>query len=364
MKDTETQILNLGPKLVPPAPQQVLKRLPKQIEQMKDKVAAASRTVTKTIGRQSPLVNKFCQRVEVEIRNRIATEALRDPIFEPAINYFQKMQKHKKIIFRQADKSKVFHADIREKYIEKSTAYMRETNAYIEIPTSPLVKIASFSDKNIPPLFDNHTPYSISNSITFPKHLKECKTTSETNIYTFDITDLYIIITQKEAVLAVCEFLEMMFFLTTKSSCEKMKNILEELNRSDPNIIIHWKGEKSVDYIDITTTIDIPNFKATVYRKLAAQPYILSFHSSHSPHIMRNIPYSAAFRAMRICSHSDDLREELDKIRVMLLLNKYPPTFIDQQMARFYQDLTEKKSSDTLLGKEHKEYRERVLDEQ
>ncbi|CAF3641284.1 unnamed protein product [Rotaria sp. Silwood1] len=271
MKDTETQILNLGPKLVPPAPQQVLKRLPKQIEQMKDKVAAASRTVTKTIGRQSPLVNKFCQRVEVEIRNRIATEALRDPIFEPAINYFQKMQKHKKIIFRQADKSKVFHADIREKYIEKSTAYMRETNAYIEIPTSPLkemieksdqflhnlvstkqmpqsfldklrpsmreselphlyynpkdykigeplrptvseiksplVKIASFSDKNILPLFDNHTPYSISNSITFPKHLKECKTTSETNIYTFDITDLYIIITQKEAVLAVCKFL-------------------------------------------------------------------------------------------------------------------------------------------------------------
>ncbi|CAF4922892.1 unnamed protein product [Rotaria sp. Silwood1] len=172
MKDTETQILNLGPKLVPPAPQQVLKRLPKQIEQMKDKVAAASRTVTKTIGRQSPLVNKFCQRVEVEIRKRIATEALRDPTFEPAINYFQKMQKHKKIIFRQADKSKVFHADIREKYIEKSTAYMRETNAYIEIPTSPLVKIASFSDKNIPPLFDNHTPYSISNSITFPKHLK------------------------------------------------------------------------------------------------------------------------------------------------------------------------------------------------
>ncbi len=37
--------------------------------------------------------------------------------------------------------------------------------------------------------------------------MKEYQTTSETNIYTFDITDLYTMIPQREAVLAVCEFL-------------------------------------------------------------------------------------------------------------------------------------------------------------
>jgi hypothetical protein len=37
--------------------------------------------------------------------------------------------------------------------------------------------------------------------------LKEYKTTTETNIYTCDITDLYTMILQKEAVLAECEFL-------------------------------------------------------------------------------------------------------------------------------------------------------------
>jgi hypothetical protein len=41
----------------------------------------------------------------------------------------------------------------------------------------------------------------------FLKRLKEFKTTNETNIYTFDITDLYTMIPQRESVLAVCEFL-------------------------------------------------------------------------------------------------------------------------------------------------------------
>jgi hypothetical protein len=91
---------------------------------------------------------------------------------------------------------------------------------------------------------------------------------------------------------------------------------------------------------------------------------VLPYHSSHPPHILRNIPYAAALRATRICSHPDDLRKELHKIRITILLNKYPPTFIDQQMGRFYKDLTVKKSSDALLSKEHGRYRERVLEEQ
>ncbi|CAF5025833.1 unnamed protein product, partial [Rotaria sp. Silwood1] len=271
MNNTETRILNLEPKFVPPAPQQVLERLPKEIEHMKEKIGVAWRRMTNTIRREPPLVNKFCQRIEEEIRKTIATEAPQDPTIEPAIKYFQKMQKQNKIIFRQTDKSKVFHADNHENYIRKSALYMKKTNAYIEIPTSPLkemiettdkflrnlvstkkmpqslldklrpsmtesellhlyynpknhklgeplrpivsgiksplTKIASFLDKNIRPLFDKHTSYSISNSIVLLKHLKEYETTPEISLYTFDIIDLYTMIPKKEAVIAVCEFL-------------------------------------------------------------------------------------------------------------------------------------------------------------
>jgi hypothetical protein len=71
----------------------------------------------------------------------------KDPTIEPAIEYFQKIQKQKKIIFRQTDKSKVFHVDTKENYIEKSEAYMSKTNAYIEIPTSPLKEMIEKTDK-------------------------------------------------------------------------------------------------------------------------------------------------------------------------------------------------------------------------
>ena len=274
--------------------------------------------------------------------------------------------------------------------------------------------------------------------------MKEYKTTEETNIYTFDIADLYTMIPQKEAVLAVCEFLgrhgyrkvhglaintikamflhvlehsyfvlqlpglepkfyqqirggamgsactqvladiyvrkwesdfvkeqhrqgELYFrfrddvFFITALAHERIEQILSELNNKDPNLNITWEGGKTVDYLDVTIITEIPNFRTRVFRKLAAQPYVLPFHSSHPPHITKNIPYAAVLRATRICSHTEDLRCELDKIRIMLLLNKYPPKFIDKQIERFFQDVTGKRTSDLLLGEKHPKYRERVL---
>ncbi|CAF2080919.1 unnamed protein product [Rotaria magnacalcarata] len=510
LRDTEVRILNLGPKFVPPAPEQVLERLPKEIGQMKEKVSAAWRRVTKTLGRQPPIVDRFCERIEDEIRKTVTTEApTRDPTLKPAIAFFRNIQKTNNIIFRQTDKSKVFHTDTRENYIKKSEIYMNKTNAYREIQSSPLremiektdkflrnlvsskripqalldklspslteselphlyynpkdhkineplrpivsgmksplAKLSSFLDKNIRPLFDRHTPYSISNSMIFLKRLKEFKTTNETNTYTFDVTDLYTMIPQRESILAICEFLgrygykkvcgitintikdlflhvlensyfvlqlpglkpkyyqqirggamgsactqvladiyirkwesqfsheqhrqrELYFrfrddiFFTTKQPPERIEEILQELNKKDPNIGITWEGGKTVEYLDVKATIEIPNFRTTVFRKLAAQPYVLPFHSSHPPHITRNIPYSAALRATRICSHSEDLYHELEKIRITLLLNKYPPRFIDKHIGRFFQDLTGITTSETLLGNDHSKFRELVLD--
>jgi hypothetical protein len=275
--------------------------------------------------------------------------------------------------------------------------------------------------------------------------LKEFETTNETNIYTFDITDLYTMIPQKESVLTLCEFLgrhkyrkirglsintikEMFMyilensyfvlqlqetepkyyrqirggamgsactqvladvyvrkweasiveqqqqqrelycrfrddiFLTSRLPPKQLEDILTQLNSKDSNLKITWEGGKKVDYLDVTTTVEIPNFRTTIFRKLAAQPYVLPFHSSHPPHIMKNIPYAAAHRATRICSHPEDLKAELDKIRVIFLLNKYPPKFIDRQMGRFFHDLTEQTTPEILFGEQHSKLRQLVLD--
>ena len=151
-------------------------------------------------------------------------------------------------------------------------------------------------------------------------------------------------------------------FFATRLPLQQIETILGELNEKDPNIDITWEGGKSVEYLDVKITVEIPNFRTTVFRKLAAQPYVLPFHSSHPPYITRNIPYAAVLRATRMCFHPEDLQHEFDKIRIMLLLNKYPPKFIDRRIERFLQDLTGTKTTKTLLGKEHSKFRELILD--
>ena len=151
----ESAVLNLGPKFVPPAPEQVLERLPTEINKMKEKVSAAWRKMTNTIGRQPPIVNKFCERVEEEIRKAIQTEAPTNPILKPTINFFRKIQQQKKVIFRQTDKSKVFHVDIPENYIKKSSIYMTKTNAYIEIAKTPLQEMIEKTDEFLRSLVSN-----------------------------------------------------------------------------------------------------------------------------------------------------------------------------------------------------------------
>ncbi len=102
-----------------------------------------------------------------------------------------------------------------------------------------------------------------------------------------------------------------------KTYIEKMNNILIDLGKKDPNIQISFEKGRSIYYLDIRIRVEIPNFRIKVYRKLAAQPYILPFHSSHPLHIFKNIPFSAMLRATRICSHVEDLKEEIQKIRIV-----------------------------------------------
>ncbi|CAM4983924.1 unnamed protein product [Rotaria socialis] len=273
LRDTEVGILNLGPSFVPPAPEQVLKRLPKEIQQMKEKISAAWRRTTKTIGREPPIVTKF-------------------------------------------------------------------ENSYFVLQLPGLE----------------------------PKYYKQTRGGAMGSACTQVLADIYVRKWESDFVQKQQQENELYFrfrddvFITTRLMPQQIESRLSELNKKDANLKITWEGGKKVDYLDVTTEIETPNFKTTVFRKLAAQPYVLPFHSSHPKHITRNIPHAAALRATRICSHRDDLRNELDRIRIMLLLNKYPPRFIDKQMERFFQEVTKEKTGDLLLGIDHHKYREKVLD--
>ena len=510
LRDEERRVLNYGPKFVPANPKQALDRLEDEIRVMKDKVVEAWRRETRTVNKNPIIVEKLANRLEEELRSKINQGAAQDPIVEKALERFKKEQKQGKIIFRQTDKSKVFHVDRPETYIEKSIAYMKKTDAYQEIEESPLnsmiekteqllrdlvnkkllpgkyfeklkpnpldaelphlyynpkdhkvgeplrpivsgmksptQKISAFLDQIIRPIFDKLTPYSLRNSIEFIKELKKFRTTDQTLLYTFDITDLYTMIPQQESILAVCEMLgqnkinkvngeipintirtlfrhvlenayfalqlpgekvkyykqirggpmgsectqvladvymrkweqqfkeeqdkeeELYFrfrddiFITTRKNKDEMDKKLIELGKKDKNIGLTFEKGPYVDYLDIRVQVETPNFRTKVFRKLAAQPYILPFNSAHPPHVMKNIPFSALLRVVRICSHRENLEEEIEKVRITLLLNKYPPKFIDRHYQRFFQTLTGEREPKLLLSVRHSEFRDQVLD--
>ena len=141
-------------------------------------------------------------------------------------------------------------------------------------------------------------------------------------------------------------------FLTTRKTKEEMNRTLMELGKVDKNIGLTFETGEHVDYLDVRVAVETQSYRTKVFRKLAAQPYILPFNSSHPPHVMKNIPFSALLRATRICSHREDLASEIEKVRITLLLNKYPPNFIDRHFKRFFETVTGQTDSKLLLSEQ------------
>ncbi|CAF2141624.1 unnamed protein product, partial [Rotaria magnacalcarata] len=69
----------------------------------------------------------------------------------------------------------------------------------------------------------------------------------------------------------------------------------------------------------------------TVFQKPSYEPYYLPFNSIHPLHMKKNIPFAMLLRAIRYCSTFESYLNEREKLRLALLLNKYPNKIIDEQ---------------------------------
>ncbi|CAF1203331.1 unnamed protein product [Adineta steineri] len=112
---------------------------------------------------------------------------------------------------------------------------------------------------------------------------------------------------------------------------------------------LDWMNQKDRKHIQITYSVglkvefldvQIENYhgllKTSVYRKPAAEPYILPYSSDHRRHIHMNIPYEALLQAARLCSEVYAFDKERLDIEIKLLLNGYPPQFLKYHFKRFF----------------------------
>ena len=112
---------------------------------------------------------------------------------------------------------------------------------------------------------------------------------------------------------------------------------VDRWNTFDTNIILSANVSSQVNFLDLHIENQDGQLFTKVYHKPSYEPYYLPFNSVHPLHMKKNIPFDMLLRAIRYCSTFQSYLDERSRLRMDLLLNKYPATFIDQQFTRLLQ---------------------------
>jgi len=109
---------------------------------------------------------------------------------------------------------------------------------------------------------------------------------------------------------------------------------LDQWNEFDMNIKLNAQAGFSVNFLDLHIENNNGQLYTKVYNKPSYEPYFLPLNNIHPMHIKKNIPYTMLLRSIIYCSTYEAYIDERERLRMALLLNKYPGNFIDVQFDR------------------------------
>ena len=154
------------------------------------------------------------------------------------------------------------------------------------------------------------------------------------------------------SVLAWKRFLDDCFGLW-KGNLEDLYKFLEEINKLHPTIrftmehstpytcsminIHHdcWCHQtKSIPFLDTLIFIENQKLVTDLYRKPTDRCQYLLPSSCHPSHITGNIPFSLAYRIIRICSKPELLNKRLTELKELLLSRDYNSNIIDKAILK------------------------------
>ncbi|CAF4710620.1 unnamed protein product [Rotaria sp. Silwood1] len=87
----------------------------------------------------------------------------------------------------------------------------------------------------------------------------------------------------------------------------------------------------TADFLDLHMENQDGQLFTTVYQNPSYESYYLPFNSIHPLHMKKNIIFTMFLRTSRYCSTFQVYLNEREKLRMALLLNKYPNRIIDEQ---------------------------------
>ncbi|CAF4533708.1 unnamed protein product [Rotaria sp. Silwood2] len=134
---------------------------------------------------------------------------------------------------------------------------------------------------------------------------------------------------------------------------------IDKWNHFDENIKLSENIGVMVDFLDLHMENQDGQLFTTIFQKSSYEPYYLPFNSIHPLHMKKNIVFTMLLRAIRYCSTFQAYLDEREKLRMALLLNKYPNKFIDLQFI----NILEKLNIEQLLTiNNYAQYRQKVID--
>ncbi|CAF3605876.1 unnamed protein product [Rotaria socialis] len=120
-------------------------------------------------------------------------------------------------------------------------------------------------------------------------------------------------------------------FITINWPARHLLKQIERWNKFDENIKLSANIGSIVNFLDLNMENQDGQLYTTVFQKPSYEPYYLPFNIIHPLHMKKNIPFAMLLRAIRYCSTFKSYLNEREKLRMALLLNKYPNKIIDEQ---------------------------------
>ncbi|CAF2801657.1 unnamed protein product [Rotaria sp. Silwood2] len=136
---------------------------------------------------------------------------------------------------------------------------------------------------------------------------------------------------------------------------------IDRWNHFDDNIKLSENIGFTVDFLDLHIENQDGQLSTRIFQKQSYEPYYLPFNSIHPLHMKKNILFTMLLRAIRYCSTVQAYLDEREKLRMALLLNKYPNKFIEEQFNNIFKKLN---IEQLLTYNNYAQYRQKITDSQ
>ena len=125
-------------------------------------------------------------------------------------------------------------------------------------------------------------------------------------------------------------------FIIWPKSFPPFQDFFTILNQAHPSITYTTDfSEKEIPFLDVLVQIKENNRISTdIYEKPTDSHNYIHFHSSHPPHIKRNIPYTLSRRISTIVNDPLTRQHRLNEMKSILLSKQYPRQLVDNAISK------------------------------